>query len=321
MTGRLPRWVLLVVLAATACSAHSGAAGALGVVGPHSDGPVPVPAPASPAQSAALSGVPGATPPPSTVYGVAPDGALLPDARFTPGVSDPKVTAAQICKLGYVSSARRFSFGTKYQIFTNYEIPWHQRANYRVDALIPLSLGGLPQHRNLWPVPATGPHGILEKDGLEAKLKAMVCSHRLSLHTAQQAIATNWYTALLKYGTGEPVPLVATASRCTKLGAKAVNKHGERLVCRVLLSGRWGYIKPAPKPKPVKKPNVVKKPAKPAKGARPSASASATPSPTLTTTLPAPTSKPPKGGATAGASLPVGVGLPVPPPGLPGPSG
>jgi hypothetical protein len=45
------------------------------------------------------------------------------------------------------------------------------------------------------------------KDSLEARLHALVCSGKLDLKTAQQAIATNWLAAYNRYVGPEPKAL------------------------------------------------------------------------------------------------------------------
>ena len=62
------------------------------------------------------------------------------------------------------------------------------------DHLIPLELGGDPNDaRNLWVEPGASPN---PKDGIEHKLHQRVCAGTVSLAAAQQAIATDWTTAL-----------------------------------------------------------------------------------------------------------------------------
>jgi hypothetical protein len=72
--------------------------------------------------------------------------------------------------------------------------------HYEEDHLIPLELGGSPSNeQNLWPEPYSTITGAHTKDKLENKLKKLVCDGTLKLHTAQHAIATNWYAAYLRY--------------------------------------------------------------------------------------------------------------------------
>ena len=75
-------------------------------------------------------------------------------------------------------------------------------SQYEEDHLIPLGLGGAPADpRNLWPEPRTSPDGwgADRKDELEFALNQLVCSGRLLLREAQQAIATDWIAAYRRY--------------------------------------------------------------------------------------------------------------------------
>jgi hypothetical protein len=80
--------------------------------------------------------------------------------------------------------------------------------DYEEDHLISLELGGAPSDpRNLWPEPYNSPDGARVKDVIENKLHALVCSHTISLATAQHAIATNWWSAYKTYvGTAAGAP-------------------------------------------------------------------------------------------------------------------
>jgi hypothetical protein len=62
------------------------------------------------------------------------------------------------------------------------------------DHLVPLEVGGDPNDpRNLWIEPGASPN---PKDGVESRLHELVCEGRVPLAVAQQAIATDWTTAL-----------------------------------------------------------------------------------------------------------------------------
>jgi hypothetical protein len=72
--------------------------------------------------------------------------------------------------------------------------------DFEEDHLISLELGGSPTDpKNLWPEPYASSTGAMVKDRLESALHVLVCNGSLTLKTAQKAIATNWYTAYLKY--------------------------------------------------------------------------------------------------------------------------
>ena len=71
------------------------------------------------------------------------------------------------------------------------------------DHLISLELGGDPNDpSNLWVEPNDRPGATSTyntKDTLENKLNSLVCTGRISLAVAQQAIATNWVAAYQTY--------------------------------------------------------------------------------------------------------------------------
>ena len=71
---------------------------------------------------------------------------------------------------------------------------------------MPLGLGGAPYDpRNLWPEPRATADGWNAdvKDELEAVLARLVCSGRVPLAEAQQAIATDWIAAYNRFVVGK----------------------------------------------------------------------------------------------------------------------
>ena len=76
---------------------------------------------------------------------------------------------------------------------------------YELDYLITPELGGLVDHRNLWPEPyglqAWNAHA---KDVLENRLPQLVCRGQIDLATAQRDLASNWIDAYKKYLADEP---------------------------------------------------------------------------------------------------------------------
>lgn len=126
----------------------------------------------------------------------------LPDPTCTPGALNSDVTQATIkstiCKSGWTSTIRppvSYTNGLKVQGIRDYGYSDRVLSHYEEDHLVPLELGGHPTDpSNLWPEPAAKP-GFHEKDQVENRLKAEVCSGKLSLADAQHAISTNWMTA------------------------------------------------------------------------------------------------------------------------------
>ncbi len=129
-------------------------------------------------------------------------GVALPDRALTPGEVFVGATSSIICVSGYSSRVRHVTASEYVSVYAAYRIGYPApTGSYELDHLIPLELGGDNSTRNLWPEPRAVPgRGFPTKDQLENRLHNLVCAHQLSLATAQQAIATNWYAAYRLYG-------------------------------------------------------------------------------------------------------------------------
>ena len=142
-----------------------------------------------------------------------PAGALrntgLPNARLTPGATNPAVRQATIhstiCVPGYSTSVRpRESYTERLkfsQLDGGYNLHGDTRAShYEEDHLIPLEVGGSPTSvKNLWPEPRDVAWGAAKKDALENRLHALVCSGAVPLATAQRVFAVNWIAGYQRY--------------------------------------------------------------------------------------------------------------------------
>ncbi|MET7479112.1 hypothetical protein ABZT17_32780 [Streptomyces sp. NPDC005648] len=136
-------------------------------------------------------------------------GEPLEDPACTPGAISPAVTQANlkstICrKGGYTSDIRPSAYITGKEKRLNAASYGYtgRMGDAEYDHLISLQLGGDPNDpRNLWVEPADPGHrkgsGINNrKDPVETKLHTAVCKGTISLAAAQQAIVTDWTTAL-----------------------------------------------------------------------------------------------------------------------------
>jgi hypothetical protein len=152
----------------------------------------------------------------------------LPDSICTPGATSTDVNQATIqstiCVSGYTSHSTRsdgtpvrppvvYTDNLKRQGIIDYGYADTNPADYEEDHLIPLELGGDgydPQ--NLWPQPRSGVHPAASKNPIEDRLHVLVCSGALNLKVAQEAIATDWVTALsVVVPTPSPRPTPSTA--------------------------------------------------------------------------------------------------------------
>ncbi|MFJ2170387.1 hypothetical protein [Streptomyces griseofuscus] len=140
-------------------------------------------------------------------------GEPLEDTTCTPGATSPAVTQANlartICrKSGYTKGIRPPESVTGPEKRANAASYGYtgRLGDAEYDHLISLELGGDPNDaRNLWVEPPDPGHktgsGVNNlKDPVESKLHTAVCSGKVPLRAAQQAIVTDWTTALSKLG-------------------------------------------------------------------------------------------------------------------------
>lgn len=128
----------------------------------------------------------------------------LPDPACTPGAVEDTVTqdniGSTICVSGFTTKVRPPSSATnkvKAMMYQAYDIP--DGTTSELDHLVSLELGGSNDARNLWIEPGKIPN---PKDTVENALHKAVCDHKVTLAAAQQAIATDWTTALAVTGVG-----------------------------------------------------------------------------------------------------------------------
>jgi hypothetical protein len=139
--------------------------------------------------------------------GPANAGQTFPNGFMTPGVPNPDVTQSNIkqtiCKSGWTKKIRPSTSYTnklKQEQIAQYGYSDKRLSSYEEDHLISLQLGGHPKDPgNLWPEAYAEPCGARRKDVIETKLKRLVCSGKISLAEAQQAIASNWVVAYNQY--------------------------------------------------------------------------------------------------------------------------
>jgi len=106
--------------------------------------------------------------------------------------------ASTICRRGYSSSVRppeEVTHAIKVHMVAAYGLTGTPFARLELDHLVPLSLGGASNERNLWPEPRGGATGAEAKDVVEVRLHEQVCRGEVDLRVAQQAIARDWLTA------------------------------------------------------------------------------------------------------------------------------
>ncbi|SEO98529.1 hypothetical protein [Actinacidiphila rubida] len=212
---------LLAVLLLAGCNPTSGS-----TAGAPSGNPAPLGSSTTTPKSHPAGAIPvGAGP--QSKYTVAPQppagschyrydkGEPLPDLACTPGAISPAVTQANIgstiCrKSGYTGGIRPPESVTGKEKRANAASYGYtgSLSDAEYDHDISLQLGGDPNDpRNLWVEPPDPGHkagaGVNNaKDPVETKLHTAVCNGKITLAQAQQAIITDWSTALAQLGLG-----------------------------------------------------------------------------------------------------------------------
>lgn len=119
---------------------------------------------------------------------------LYPDPDLTPG-DILTADAQKVCAPHYATNARNVATAAKNQVYKEYGLTFPQpRGSYELDHFIPLELGGSNDVSNLWPERAQPQPGFHEKDRVENYLHKQVCSKKMTLQDAQEAIKKDWYT-------------------------------------------------------------------------------------------------------------------------------
>ena len=123
----------------------------------------------------------------------------VPDRKLTPGATRP-VSIGDVCSMPHEDVVRAVPGSLREQVFREYGIVNPRPQDYEIDYLIAPGLGGAEDIHNLWPEPSvSAAWNAHDKDALEERLHQLVCTGKLDLHTAQEAIATDWITAYKKY--------------------------------------------------------------------------------------------------------------------------
>jgi hypothetical protein len=137
--------------------------------------------------------------------------ALLPPPE-TPGAIDPAISQANIdatiCRPGYARAARpAYAItGPLKRRMMDAQHPGERMADYELDHLIPISIGGAPLNkRDLWLQPRQGQANAGDKNVLAYVLWRLVCTHQVPLQTAQHDISRDWTRAYQLYATPENI--------------------------------------------------------------------------------------------------------------------
>jgi hypothetical protein len=120
--------------------------------------------------------------------------ALLPDGNVSRGQVSIR-EKSKLCPHAETTALRNVTDAEKKTVCAEYGIAAAEctGANYEIDHIISLELGGSNDISNLFPQPFRPAPGAHEKDQVENWLHARVCSGGISLYAAQRLIARDWY--------------------------------------------------------------------------------------------------------------------------------
>ncbi|GAC1699993.1 MAG: hypothetical protein NVS9B4_00540 [Candidatus Acidiferrum sp.] len=124
-------------------------------------------------------------------YGVAANGAMLPDPRVTPGAvltTDLSV----ICVSGYSKTVRHTSGKLKAKVYKAYGVKNTPTSPMVADHIIPIESGGADVFENIWPQPTEPRPASHEKDIIENAATKAACAGRVSIIAVQQCFANDW---------------------------------------------------------------------------------------------------------------------------------
>jgi hypothetical protein len=109
----------------------------------------------------------------------------LPNSKFTPGET---VNAMLSWVCNHFLDSLPPSKSNMIKAYSNYNINVND-SNYKLNYLIPISLGGANTVKNMWPIPI---NEWFEKNKIENDIFYNVCNGKLSLKEAQILLAKDW---------------------------------------------------------------------------------------------------------------------------------
>jgi hypothetical protein len=123
------------------------------------------------------------------VGNVRAEDASLPNPKLTPG----RVARGDEDRRGVTEQMER-------KVFARYHLPWNRRAQFKIDHLVPLELGGADTIDNLWPQSLRiRPYGTDRKELLTEVLQSRIAKGQMTLEQAQEQIGTDWIDAFIDH--------------------------------------------------------------------------------------------------------------------------
>jgi len=113
-------------------------------------------------------------------------------------VPNPKRTPGRVAKRD--KDRGEVTLKMEQKIFARYRLPWSRRAEFKIDHLIPVELGGADTIDNLWPQSVRAkPYGADRKELLTEMLLARIRAGQMTLTQAQEQISRDWIDAFIDH--------------------------------------------------------------------------------------------------------------------------
>jgi len=113
-------------------------------------------------------------------------------------VPNPKLTPGKVAKRD--KDKRGVTIAMEQKVFARYHLPWSRRAEFKIDHLIPVELGGADTIDNLWPQSVRAkPYGPDRKELLAEVLLQRIAKGQITLEQAQEQISKDWIDAFIDH--------------------------------------------------------------------------------------------------------------------------
>jgi hypothetical protein len=113
-------------------------------------------------------------------------------------LQNPKLTPGRVAKRD--KDRLGVTLAMEQKVFARYRIPWTRRAEFKIDHLIPLELGGADTIDNLWPHSLRAkPYGPERKQLLTRFLLEKIAQRQMTEQQAQEIIRRDWIDAFVDY--------------------------------------------------------------------------------------------------------------------------
>lgn len=111
---------------------------------------------------------------------------------------NPKLTPGRVARNDQDRAGVTLAMEQK--VFARYRLPWDWRAQFKIDHLVPLELGGADTIDNLWPQRIRAkPYSAERKELLTALLVQKVRAGKMTLGQAQEEIRRDWIDAFVDH--------------------------------------------------------------------------------------------------------------------------